>query len=149
MGEWPKLQKLYFEKQTLGIYLTGHPLEDFTKHIAWYTPYHSQNIKTAEDKSEIRLGGIVNHFKELRTKKNKKMAFVSLGDLKGDVEVIVFPELYEQKRILLQRTSLICLFRNSALKNPSTTQNSKIRLFIKVKKTKNTPILNLSTQIKK
>lgn len=101
--EWPKLQKLYFEKQTLGIYLTGHPLEDFTKHIAWYTPYHSQNLKTAEDKSEIRLGGIVNHFKELRTKKNRKMAFVSLGDMEGDVEIIVFSELYEQKRILLQK----------------------------------------------
>ncbi len=98
IAEWGLLQKLALEKQTLGLYISGHPLEKWAKQISWFTSYNSQNLLEAPDKAEVRVGGIIDSVKEMMTKRGQKMAFVTLSDLLGATEIIVFSELYEKKK---------------------------------------------------
>jgi DNA polymerase-3 subunit alpha len=95
--------RLNFEKEMLGIYLSGHPLESYTK---WVKAL--QTITTAEltddegqpdfkkDGQKHRICGMVVRKVEKATKNNKFMAFVTLEDLYGSIEIIVFPRHYDQ-----------------------------------------------------
>lgn len=94
--EWDEKLKLAFEKAALGFYASGHPLENYLKlmdQVVTFKAVDAENI-TAE-KKEVIAGGIISACKEIRTKKGKRMAFLTLEDLTGTTEVIVFPEAYE------------------------------------------------------
>lgn len=100
--EWPESQRLAFEKETLGFYLTGHPLTPYADSLQRLTATSIQKIREAADGQEIVIGGIVNSLKEINTKKGERMAFVSLEDLSGIIEVIVFADLYKNSVLLLK-----------------------------------------------
>ncbi len=102
VDEWPESQKLLFEKETLGFYLTGHPLTRYVDKIQRLASTDTQRIKEAGDGREVVIGGVVNNLKEINTKKGDRMAFVTLEDLNGVVEVIVFTELYKSSALLLK-----------------------------------------------
>ncbi|MBI2027942.1 MAG: DNA polymerase III subunit alpha [Deltaproteobacteria bacterium] len=101
--EWSHLQKFFFEKKTLGVYLSGHPLESYARYISWFTPYTTKNISSVQVNSTIRLGGVVESLKELRTKKGHKMAVLGLSDLEGRIEILVFSQLFEKKKTVFQK----------------------------------------------
>ncbi|MGA1795508.1 MAG: DNA polymerase III subunit alpha [bacterium] len=92
--EWPESQRLTAEKEVLGFYLTGHPLERFGKQIRKYATHSSQNLVNAKDGDKVSLGGLLAITKEITTKKGERMGFANLEDLYGVVEVILFPEQY-------------------------------------------------------
>jgi len=92
--EWPESQRLTAEKEVLGFYLTGHPLERFSKQIRKYATHSSQNLVNAKDGDKVSLGGLLTITKEITTKKGERMGFANLEDLYGVVEVILFPEQY-------------------------------------------------------
>ena len=110
IGEYPKETLLTMEKEVLGIYLSGHPLEAYTG--LWKKIIHGhasdlelkENEETgesyveAEDGLQTELGGIVVSVKVKYTKKGDAMAFVTLEDLTGQAEVIVFPKVYQRCR---------------------------------------------------
>ncbi|MDI6755475.1 MAG: DNA polymerase III subunit alpha [Thermodesulfobacteriota bacterium] len=100
--EWPESQRLAFEKETLGFYLTGHPLNHYTEVLQRLTTTNTRQIREVADKQEIIIGGVVNALKETNTKKGERMAFVTLEDLHGVVEVIIFAELYKNSSLLLK-----------------------------------------------
>ncbi len=97
--EWPESQRLAFEKETLGFYLTGHPLTRYAEALQRLTTTNTQQIREIADGQEIVIGGVVNTLKEITTKKGDRMAFVTLEDLNGVVEVIIFAELYKNSYI--------------------------------------------------
>ncbi|MFH1825172.1 MAG: DNA polymerase III subunit alpha [Candidatus Firestonebacteria bacterium] len=86
---------LGFEKELLGVYLSGHPLVKYEEQIKRFTTVDSLNIRNLSDGSEVTIGGIINKVNRKTTKKNEGMAIVSLEDLMGVVEVIIFPTLYK------------------------------------------------------
>jgi len=95
--DWPQSKRLLFEKELLGIFLTGHPLKEFEEKIKDLdvTPV-SELIKTPGRKT-VKVAGMVINSKEITTKKNKeKMAFVTLEDQTGSVEVLVFPSVFKE-----------------------------------------------------
>jgi len=100
--EWPENQRLASEKETLGFYLTGHPLSNYAHLLQRFSSMDTQRIQGAADGQEVIIGGVVNALKETNTKKGDRMAFVSLEDLGGVVEVIIFSELYKNSSLLLK-----------------------------------------------
>ena len=104
VGEYPKELKLSFEKEVLGIYISGHPLEEYQdiweKHITAKTAEFVLDEESGEtavgDGSRATIGGMIADKTIKYTKDNKVMAFLKLEDLVGSVEVIVFPKSYEK-----------------------------------------------------
>ena len=92
--EWEENQLLAFERESLGFYITGHPLSRFEKTLEQFTNTDSLTIQGADDKSSVRIGGLISASRVLRTRKGDLMAFVTVTDLNGSVEVVVFPETY-------------------------------------------------------
>lgn len=104
VGEYSKEMKLAFEKEVLGIYISGHPLEEYQemwrKHITNTTADFVPDEETGEtavvDGKSATIGGMVAEKKIKYTKNEKVMAFLQVEDLVGSVEVIVFPGQYER-----------------------------------------------------
>ena len=102
--EYSKEVKLGFEKEVLGIYLSGHPLEEYEekwrKHISAVTTDFLLDEETnqvrVKDSQAVTVGGMITEKTIKYTKNNKTMAFLTLEDLFGTVEVIVFPRDYER-----------------------------------------------------
>jgi len=100
--EWEEKIKLNFEKESLGFYISGHPLARHKEAIKRFATVDTASIAECSDKEEVRLCGIVSGIKELTTKKGDRMAFVTFEDLNGFVETVIFPETYAACRELLQ-----------------------------------------------
>jgi DNA polymerase III subunit alpha len=100
--DWPEPQRLTFEKETMGFYLTGHPLTRYAATLRRLTTMDTERVQEVHDAQEVIIGGVVNNLKEINTKKGDRMAFVTLEDLNGVVEVIVFSELYKNSSLLLK-----------------------------------------------
>lgn len=104
VGEYPKDMLLEFEKEVLGIYVSGHPLEEnialMKRHASNSTTDFYLDEETGlpkvTDKQQVILGGLITEKKIKYTKTDKVMAFLQLEDLVGSVEVIVFPKTYEE-----------------------------------------------------
>jgi DNA polymerase-3 subunit alpha len=94
MEAWSDKVKLGFEKEALGFYITGHPLGRYQEVIRRFANCSTADISERADKEEVRLCGIVSGIRDLMTKKGERMAFVTLEDLNGFVEMVVFPDIY-------------------------------------------------------
>ena len=92
--EWDAKLLLGFEKEALGFFITGHPLGRYLADMKRFATADCASLADCPDKSEVRICGIVAGLKENITKKGDRMGFVTLEDLTGSVEVIVFPETY-------------------------------------------------------
>ena len=103
VGEFPRELMLEFEKEVLGIYVSGHPLEEYIgiwkKKITNTTTDFYIDDETGspvvKDNANATIGGIISDKKIKYTKTDQIMAFLTLEDLVGSVEVIVFPKTYE------------------------------------------------------
>jgi DNA polymerase-3 subunit alpha len=82
------------EKESLGFYFSNHPLKPYEHLIRQLTPYDSQNLKETDASEEVTIAGTVNALKEITTKRGDRMAYLTLEDTKGIVEIIVFPDLF-------------------------------------------------------
>jgi len=104
VGEYSKEMRLAFEKEVLGVYISGHPLEEYEelwkKQITATTADFVLDDESGEikavDGSSVTIGGMIASKKIKYTKNDKVMAFLQLEDLVGNVEVIVFPKDYER-----------------------------------------------------
>ncbi|MEW6672349.1 MAG: DNA polymerase III subunit alpha [Thermodesulfobacteriota bacterium] len=94
IGEWDKNQLLGFEKEALGFYITGHPLSGYEGLLEKFTNADTLSLKERTDRQTVRIGGIIRSIKTIKTKKGDLMAFVTVEDLQGAVEVTVFPSTY-------------------------------------------------------
>lgn len=100
---------LSFEKEVLGIYVSGHPLEKYVDLLEKKTTARSVDFMqddsgkvAVEDNVYVTIGGMITEMKPHFTKNNQQMAFVTIEDLYGTAEVIVFPKTFEKSRDLLK-----------------------------------------------
>jgi DNA polymerase-3 subunit alpha len=107
--EWKESQLLAFEKESIGFYLSGHPLAAFQADIARYATATTETLENVQDGKEVTICGIIADMKLKITKKSQeKMAILNLEDLSGTVEVVVFPDLYKTaQHMLLTDTPII------------------------------------------
>jgi DNA polymerase-3 subunit alpha len=102
IDEWPERELLSYEKEALGFYVTGHPLNRHIDSMKRMATCDAASLPERTDKETVRVCGIVAGIKELMTKKGDRMAFVTLEDLSGSVELVVFPETYAAAMELLR-----------------------------------------------
>lgn len=96
VSEWGERQLLAYEKESLGFYITGHPLAAHEKLLSQYATTDTASIGEISDNQEVRLGGVVARLRETTTKRGDRMGFVTLEDLKGTVEIVVFSDVYAE-----------------------------------------------------
>ena len=101
IGEWDQKERLAREKEALGFYISGHPLDGHEKLMAKFASTDTVALAEVTDGTAVRIGGMVSTSKVIRTKKEELMAFIQLEDLQGGVEVIVFPSVYASCQDLL------------------------------------------------
>jgi len=94
--EWRESQKLSYEKEILGFYITGHPLTHYTETLQDLKTVDIQNLSELEDKENVRLAGMVAALKEINSKKGERMAFATIEDLTGSCEVIIFSDIFRK-----------------------------------------------------
>ena len=114
VGEFDRETLLAFEKETLGIYVSGHPMEEYRevweKNVTAKTSdfiVDEEGKTVVEDGSRVVIGGMVTSKKVKTTKQNQLMAFISLEDMVGTVECLIFPKIYEKDKAFLNEDSKI------------------------------------------
>jgi DNA polymerase-3 subunit alpha len=107
--EWDDNMLLSLEKESLGFYVTGHPLDKYQETIQKYTTVNSVTIQDMADGKMIRMGGFVKTLKVHKTKKGDMMAFSAIEDQSGSIEVVVFPNVYAKTHTLLDNEEIVIL----------------------------------------
>ncbi len=106
LKEWDEVLRLRGEKETLGLYLTGHPIERYLSELKRFTSSRIVDIKPARNQS-ITIAGLIVAMNTRNSKKGGKLAFITLDDRSGRIELVVFPEDYERYRDLLVKDRLL------------------------------------------
>jgi len=96
--KWDDTTLLQFEKESVGFYISGHPLSKAQDVLKLYTNTSVGQLDGKVSKTPVRLGGLIIQSKEITTKKGKRMAFAQLEDLTGAVELVIFPQAFEDAR---------------------------------------------------
>ncbi len=99
-------EQLQWERDLLGIYLSQHPLQRFTSTLIKRAKPIDSLTNVVEGKS-VDIGGIITTTREITTKNGQKMAFVRLADLSGEIELVLFPKVYQQAVELWQRDKVL------------------------------------------
>ncbi len=107
--DWSDQEKLTFEKETVGFYLTGHPLDDYREDILAVTDANLSEKKEWVEGQSLRVGGLIREIKNRKTKKNDPMAVIVLEDIASTVEVVIFPELYAQCATILHNDTPVVI----------------------------------------
>ena len=113
VADFSKNILISMEKEMVGVYLSGHPLDDHRTTIEKIASITTEELIHEEENNQIQdgltvtLAGIISSKRTLVTKKNNMMAFVQLEDLYGTVEVIVFPNVYERCKDLIKEDEVI------------------------------------------
>ena len=94
IDEWDDEEKLRKEKESLGFYITGHPLDGFADIMTQFATTTTEDLVNIKDKGVVRLAGLVNSMRIKRTRKGDKMATIRLEDKQGFTEVVVFPDVF-------------------------------------------------------
>lgn len=99
--EWDEKLRLTYEKETVGFYITGHPLDDAIDEIKTIVTCDIPGLAETTDEQAVRIGGLIKTCKRLKSKKGDPMAFISVEDALEAVEVVIFPEAYTRCQQIL------------------------------------------------
>jgi DNA polymerase-3 subunit alpha len=102
---WSDAEQLAGEKEALGFYMSGHPLERFAKELALFGARRIAELTASE--ADIWLPGIVSGLRPLKTRKGDRMAVFMLDDVNGSVEVVVFPETFAKHGSLVEADAML------------------------------------------
>jgi DNA polymerase-3 subunit alpha len=99
---WTDAERLAGEKEVLGFYVTGHPLEAFAPALRRWTDV-TAGTAAAKVSREVRAGGVIAASRETRTRRGQTMGFATLEDLEGSFELVIFPDTWAASRDVLKR----------------------------------------------
>ena len=106
--EWSETERLLNEKEMLGFYVTGHPLDRYKKELKSYSTVSTATIGLRRDGEEVIMGGLVSKLKLTQTKRtNEKMAIVTLEDLEGAMDLLVFPKTFKNYGHYLAKDAIL------------------------------------------
>jgi len=113
--EWSKEHLLIAEKETLGLYLSGHPIDRYTDELARFIPKRISDLDAPESKGYQRneipviTAGLIVAIRTMKNKNGGRMAFITLDDRTARLEVRVFAEIYDQYQAVLQPDKLVVI----------------------------------------
>ncbi len=99
--EFPLIDLLKKEKEAIGLYLSGHPLSSYKDVLDRYNTHEYDELEHLDERTTVRLGGMVTDIKQILTKKKEQMAFVRLEILADEVELIFFPQSFDRYKAKL------------------------------------------------
>jgi len=94
--EIPRRERLRWEKELIGLYLSEHPLGDIADQLPDYVTAYTGDLAEEDDQAKVTLGGIILASRRVVTRAGSTMLVATLEDLQGSVEVVVFPKVFEQ-----------------------------------------------------
>ena len=104
VSEWNKDELLKYEKESLGFYITGHPLIKYEAYLKKLGTKTISELEETADGQEVRIAGILTAIRKTQTKsKAEIMAYCTLEDPEANIDIIVFPELYKSSLAILQK----------------------------------------------
>lgn len=136
--EWEPAKRLAMEKEVMGLYLSGHPLERYEKQLAAVRNLKSSDLALPEDTGEgmegverlyaehvrdnmrVITGGVISGIKKKTTKNNAMMAFATLEDMYGSLELLLFPKVYEECGGLLREDTAVVVKGRLSLREDDT-----------------------------
>jgi DNA polymerase-3 subunit alpha len=101
VAAWTDSERLGYERELLGFYVTGHPLGAVAPALARFTDTRSSATE-GKDGRDVRIGGLLTQLRETRTRKGDAMGFGTLEDLEGSFDLVIFSEPYARLRVLLK-----------------------------------------------
>jgi DNA polymerase-3 subunit alpha len=107
--EFTKEELLTMEREMLGLYISDHPLRRWAPVLAQRATATIAQLADLPDRREVTVGGLIGTVKRSMTRSGSTMAFVTLEDLTGSIEVLVFPRAYEQHGLSLKRDAVVLL----------------------------------------
>jgi len=107
ISEFSKNELLAMEKEMLGLYISYHPLNDYKERLKKIVTSTSIELANFSDRSRVVLAGVINNLKRKSTKNGNLMAFITLEDLEGTVEIIAFPKVYEKCKETIKKDEII------------------------------------------
>ncbi|MGA8570958.1 MAG: DNA polymerase III subunit alpha [Desulfobaccales bacterium] len=119
---WEKSVKLAREKEALGVYLSGHPLDAYRSQLKVRAKVTTADLAEIPDSQEVNLGVVVTSLKEKVGKKGGHLAILTVEDLAGSVEVLVFGEVYERAASWLKEPSLPLWLKGAVLQEEQGTK---------------------------
>lgn len=126
---YPTREQLAWERELLGLYLSQHPLEAFELILAEQTtPLAS--LKPEHDGKAVSIGGAVMEMREIMTKKGQKMAFAKIADQFSEVEVILFPSIYQQTIGIWERDRIVFIKGKINAKDREGNISSEIKILV-------------------
>ena len=127
--EWTAKQLLAFEKEALGFYISGHPLDRYRGDLSRYaTATTSDFVEGKRSAGEASVGGVVAQYREMITKKGDKMARFILEDQSGGIEVVCFPKTFEKVRhVLVCDEPILC---SGKVQNEGTAEQADWKILL-------------------
>lgn len=107
--EFSPQELLAMERETLGLYISGHPLKEHQANLRRTVSHSIAELSQVADGSRIRVGGLITNYRRSVTKKGTTMAYLTLEDLTGAVEVLLFPRTYLKCGSLLQEQQVVVI----------------------------------------
>ncbi|HYS98356.1 MAG TPA: OB-fold nucleic acid binding domain-containing protein, partial [Candidatus Dormibacteraeota bacterium] len=100
-------EKLRLEKELLGLYLSDHPLRRISAELAKLADAQAVEVTSALQDTEVRVAGLVREVRRVVTRKGQIMAYATLEDLTGTVDIVLFPRVFEQTRLLFEPDKVV------------------------------------------
>ena len=130
VGEYPYKQLLSMEKEMTGVYVSGHPLDEYRKELealeintAWVAELKERpDAGIDEDGRQVVMGGIITALRPKATKKGAMMGFITLEDLTGQIECLLFPRIFERYSKLLELDMPVLLTGHLSVREEEDTK---------------------------
>lgn len=136
IGEYDKPSLLEFEKQYMGVYFSGHPLQQYShdakksKSILIKDLYSRLKDGIIPEKASVSLLCRIKRNRPKMTKKNSLMAYLEVEDLSGEAEIVVFPTMLEKYGPILKEGTIVVLVGNASLEEPFDGQGDDVLRFL-------------------
>ncbi|MFV8827555.1 DNA polymerase III subunit alpha [Alkalihalobacterium sp. APHAB7] len=137
---------LRFEKELTGMYLSGHPIENFSKVLKSYNRISSRQIVVKEKRTKHFLAGFLQSVRIVKTKKGEEMGFIRIQDEEGEVEIVIFPQVWQHYKQIMKEKELVLvevlveerqerrsfIAQHLALMNELKEKPKKTRIFLRI-----------------
>ncbi len=122
-------EQLLWERELLGLYLSQHPLELYETFLNEQT-VASATLKPEHDNKSVTIGGVINDIREITTKTGQKMAFIKIEDLSGELEIILFPNSYQQTAGLWERDRVVLIRGKVNARDKEGNPTSEVKVLV-------------------
>jgi DNA polymerase-3 subunit alpha len=114
--DWDESVRLHREKESLGFYFSGHPLERYADMLGTVITATTATLAEKRDREPVVLAGLVGEVKVILDRKGNPMAFATIEDMHGSLEVIVFSDCFQKRRAKLQQDAIVVVSGKVSIK---------------------------------